>query len=127
MINAIELKQQGLKAIDRALKDSDEGIIAFFKGKPKYVVVPFEKYDELKALELDMAYMKTIKNIKDGKFTSLKTSDDVDRHIVNLKQKRKNKPYVLGKDLFGIYEKDSNLSSNYKQKLDEILNKKYSF
>ncbi len=84
MINAIELRQQGLKAIDRALKDSDEGIIAF-KGKPKYVVVPFERYDELKALELDMAYMKTIKNIKDGEFTSLKTSDDIDKHIESLK------------------------------------------
>ncbi len=84
MINAIELRQQGLKAIDRALKDNDEGIIAF-KGKPKYVVVPFEKYDELKALELDMAYMKIIKNIKDGEFTLLKTSDDIDRHIESLK------------------------------------------
>ena len=28
---------------DRALKDNDDGIIAF-KGKPKYVVVLFEKY-----------------------------------------------------------------------------------
>ena len=84
MINAIELRQQGLKAIDRALEDNDEGIIAF-KGKPKYVVISFEKYDELKALELDMAYMKTIKNIKDGKFTTLKTTNDIDKHIEALK------------------------------------------
>ena len=46
--------------------------------------------------------------------------------LENLKQKRKNKPYALGKDLFGVYEGDSDLSSTYKQKLDKILNEKYS-
>ena len=125
MINAIELWQQGLKAIERALKDIDEGIITF-KRKPKYVIVPFDRFDKLKVFELDMAYMKTMHNVKDGKYTSLKTSEDIDKHTVNLKQKRKNKPYTSDKDLFGVYEGDSDLSSNYKQKLDEILNEKYS-
>ena len=46
--------------------------------------------------------------------------------LENLKQKRKNKPYALGKDLFGVYDGDSDLASSYKQKLDEILNEKYS-
>ncbi|SFP42959.1 ribbon-helix-helix protein, CopG family [Hydrogenimonas thermophila] len=46
--------------------------------------------------------------------------------LENLKEKRKNTPYTLGKDLFGVYDGDSDLSSNYKQKLDEILNEKHN-
>ena len=46
--------------------------------------------------------------------------------IANLKEKKSQTPYSLGHDLFGVYEDDENLSSNYKNKLDEILNEKYS-
>ncbi len=46
--------------------------------------------------------------------------------LKNLKEKRKNTPYSLGKDLFGVYDGDINLSENYKQKLDEILNEKHN-
>jgi len=44
----------------------------------------------------------------------------------NLKQKRINSAYSLGKDLFGVCEDDENLSINYKQKLDKILNEKHN-
>ena len=44
--------------------------------------------------------------------------------LKHLEKQRKNTPYTLGKDLFGVYDGEKNLSENYKQKLDEILNEK---
>ena len=45
----------------------------------------------------------------------------------NLKKQETNTPYLLGKDLFGVYEGEEDLSANYKQKLDEMLNEKYNY
>ena len=84
MINAIDLRKRGLKAIDEALAIKEEGVISY-NGKPKYIVIPFEKYDKLKSLELDMAYLEVMKNIEDGNFESLKTVKDIDNHIEQLK------------------------------------------
>ena len=83
MITALDLRTQGLKAIDVALKDSDEGIISY-KGKPKYVVIPFEKYDEFLEARLDSAYEKMVQNIQEGNYKALKTIDDIDSHIKSL-------------------------------------------
>ena len=84
MINAIDLRKRGLKAIDEALAIKEEGVISY-NGKPKYVVIPFEKYDKLKSLELDMAYLEVIKNIKKGNYKTLKSAEDIDKHIEQLK------------------------------------------
>lgn len=46
--------------------------------------------------------------------------------IANIKKKRTETPYTLGHDLFGVYDGDENLSSDYKNRLDDILNEKYS-
>ena len=45
--------------------------------------------------------------------------------IANLKKRRVQTPYSLGHDLFGVYDGDENLSSDYKNRLDEILDAKY--
>ncbi len=52
--------------------------------------------------------------------------DAIKLFLENLKHKRKDTPYTLGEDLFGVYEGEKNSSLNYKEKLDEILNEKYS-
>ena len=46
-------------------------------------------------------------------------------YIANLKKRRTDTPYSLGEDLFGVFEGEKELSSNYKNKFDEILNEKY--
>jgi len=46
--------------------------------------------------------------------------------IANIKEKNTQTPYSLGHDLFGAYDGDENLSSDYKNRLDDILNEKYS-
>ena len=50
----------------------------------------------------------------------------IEQFIANLKEKKTQTPYSLGHDLFGVYEGDENFSSNYKNRLDEILNEKHS-
>ena len=84
MISAIDLRQRGLKAIEDELKEENEGVISF-KGKPKYVVIPYEKYDKLMALELDLAYIEVTENIEKGKYTTLNSSNDIQKHIDSLK------------------------------------------
>ncbi|MCH9740790.1 MAG: transcriptional regulator [Epsilonproteobacteria bacterium] len=45
--------------------------------------------------------------------------------IANLKKRRGNTPYSLGHDLFGVYDGDENLSSDYKNRLDKMLDEKH--
>jgi len=48
-------------------------------------------------------------------------------YIANLKKRRIQTPYSLGHDLFGVYDGDEELSSDYKNRLDKILNAKYNY
>ena len=48
-------------------------------------------------------------------------------YIANLKKRRIQTPYSLGHDLFGVYEGDEELSSDYKNRLDKILDAKYNY
>jgi predicted DNA-binding protein len=48
-------------------------------------------------------------------------------YIANLKRKRDDTPYSLGHDLFGVYDGDEELSSDYKNRLDKILDEKYHY
>jgi len=46
--------------------------------------------------------------------------------IAEVKEKKTQTPYSLGHDLFGVYEGEEDLSSTYKNRLDDILDEKYS-
>jgi len=85
MISAIDLRKRGLKVIEEALQDSKEGIIAY-KGEPKYVVLPFKEYDRLRALELDLAYLDVLNDIKQDNFKSLSSKSQIDEHIEELQK-----------------------------------------
>ena len=41
------------------------------------------------------------------------------------KQKKQYTPYLLGHDLFGVYEGEESLSQEYKTRLDDMLHAKY--
>ncbi|NEW61248.1 transcriptional regulator, partial [Sulfurovum sp. bin170] len=51
--------------------------------------------------------------------------DAIVEYIANLKKRRTHTPYSLGHDLFGVYDGDEELSSDYKNRLDKILDAKY--
>ena len=83
MITANDLKVKGIKAIHQEIEKNDEAIISF-RGKPRYIVVDFKKYDELRALELDKAYLETMQEIKDGKYKTIATDEELQEHLDGL-------------------------------------------
>ena len=48
-------------------------------------------------------------------------------YIAYLKKRQTQTAYSLGQDLFGAYDGDEELSSDYKNRLDKILDEKYNY
>jgi PHD/YefM family antitoxin component YafN of YafNO toxin-antitoxin module len=65
-ISANEVKKRGVSLFDSLLESSDELIISV-RGKEKYVVIDIERYRNFRANELDLAYLKVMKDIEEGK------------------------------------------------------------
>ena len=80
-ITANELKTGGVSLIERVIGSEEEAVITV-RGKRRYVVMPFEKYNRLRECELDTALEETRRDIAEGRFTT----GDVDEHIKTLKQ-----------------------------------------
>ena len=83
MITANDLKVQGIKAIHNELKDNEEAIITY-RGKPQYIVMDFKKFEELRALELDKAYLETMEDIKQGNYKTIATDEELENHLKEL-------------------------------------------
>jgi len=66
MITANDLKVKGIKIIDEQMKEEDEVLISY-RGKPKYIVIDFERYDRIRESELDKIYLETMDDIKNAK------------------------------------------------------------
>ncbi len=67
IITANEVKKKGVSVFESMLKKADELIINV-RGKSKYVVLDIERYNEFRQNELDIAHMKVMQDIKDGKY-----------------------------------------------------------
>ncbi|CAM3479542.1 prevent-host-death protein [Arcobacter aquimarinus] len=67
IINANEVKTKGVSIFGTLLEKFDELIINV-RGKNQYVVLDIERYKELRANELDLAYLKSLQDIKKGNF-----------------------------------------------------------
>ena len=67
IINANDVKTKGVSIFGTLLEKFDELIINV-RGKNQYVVLDIERYKELRANELDLAYLKSLQDIEKGKF-----------------------------------------------------------
>lgn len=79
MINSItanELKTKGLIALDKAISNGDEAIITV-RGKNKYVVLPFQRYNYLRECELESALEESKRDLENGKYIE----ESVEEHI----------------------------------------------
>jgi len=65
-INANDVKTKGVSLFANMLEKFDELIINV-RGKEKFVVLDIERYRELRANELDLAYLQTMREIEEGK------------------------------------------------------------
>ena len=68
-ITANEVKKKGVSVFEKMLSNVDELIINV-RGKDRFVVLDIERYKEFREYELDIAHMKTMNDIKNGKYKS---------------------------------------------------------
>ena len=76
IITANEVKTKGVSFFEKIFKKADE-IIINVRGKNKYVVLDIDRYNEFRQNELDIAYMKIVQDIEQGKFKIQTASDHV--------------------------------------------------
>ena len=77
IINANEVKTKGVSIFANLLEKFDELIINV-RGKNQYVVIDIERYKELRANELDLAYLKSIQDIEKGKYKVQSAQEHID-------------------------------------------------
>jgi len=79
-ITANEVKTNGVTMFDNILNKVDELIINV-RGKNKYVVLDIERYKEFRENELDLAYMKVMKDIESKKFKTQTASEHIEELV----------------------------------------------
>ncbi len=57
MISANDLRTQGIKAIEKELKDKNKAIITY-RGKPQYVVMNLKRFEEYRAFKKNIEKRK---------------------------------------------------------------------
>ena len=81
IITANEVKTKGVAFFGRMLEKADELIINV-RGKNKYVVLDIERYNEFRQNELDLAHMKVMQDIKEGRF-KVQTASEHTKELMN--------------------------------------------
>jgi len=67
IIQANELKRKGVSFIEK-LMQQDEEVFISVRGKTKYVIIPVEKYEQLKDAELESVVRQAEKDYKEGRY-----------------------------------------------------------
>lgn len=75
-ISANEVKTKGVSIFSKFLEKFDELTINV-RGKDKYVVLDIERYKELRSMELDLAYLQTKEDLKNGNFKTQNASEHI--------------------------------------------------
>jgi len=71
-ITANEIKTKGISAIDGIFMGGDDAVITV-KGKKKFVIIPIEKYNKIRELELELAVREVKDDIATGRsYTGVK-------------------------------------------------------
>ena len=78
VITANELKTKGLSLIREVTNNVSEAIISV-RGKNQFVILPIEKYNKFRELELESAINETKKEIADGKFVEESVAEHIKR------------------------------------------------
>ena len=75
-ISANEVKTKGVSLFTDLLGKFDELVINV-RGKNRFVVLDIERYKELRANELDLAYLQTMQDIKNGNYKSQSAKEHI--------------------------------------------------
>ena len=73
-VSANDVKTKGVSLFANLLEKFDELVINV-RGKDKFVVLDIERYRELRAKELDMAYIETMQELENKEYKSQSASE----------------------------------------------------
>lgn len=82
-INANDVKTKGVSLFGNLLEKFDELIINV-RGKDKFVVLDIQRYKELRANELDLAYIQTMQDIENKKYKTQTAKEHIQDLINDL-------------------------------------------
>lgn len=77
IINANDVKTKGVSIFGTLLEKFDELIINV-RGKNQYIVLDIERYKELRANELDLAYLKSLQDIEKGNYKTQSANEHIE-------------------------------------------------
>lgn len=77
-ITANDLKTKGISMVAEEVAQYGEAVVTV-RGKGKYVIIPIEKYNELREYELLAALEETRKAIADGDYVIESVKDHIKR------------------------------------------------
>lgn len=80
-ITANDLKTKGVSALETALEDQDEAIISV-RGKPRFVVMDIEHYEQLREAEILAAWQEAREAVDKGDYV-VETAEE---HIARLQR-----------------------------------------
>lgn len=75
-IVANDLKTKGVGAIDDALKYAQEAIVTV-RGKPKYVAISLDKYNQFRKYELESSLREVREDMKKGDFIGMSAVEHI--------------------------------------------------
>jgi len=76
IVSANEVKTKGVSFFGKLLEKADE-IVINVRGKNKYVVLDMERYNEFRQNELDLAYIKAMQDVKEGRYKTQTAAEHV--------------------------------------------------
>jgi len=75
-ISANDLKTKGISMVEEETAQYGE-VVVTVRGKNKFVIIPYEKYNELREYELLAALAETRKDIAEGKYVIESVKDHI--------------------------------------------------
>lgn len=79
-IPANDLKVKGVKALEKSLRENEEGIITV-RGKEKYIVMDMDRYNYLRECELEAAFIEAMNDLEKKNYVI----ETVDEHISRIR------------------------------------------
>ena len=83
MINVVDIRKRGMRAIEEEIENKSEVILSY-KGKPSYVIIPMEKYEKLIENDLEDKYQKVLSEYQNGDCEEMSNLNDLQKHTEGL-------------------------------------------
>jgi len=81
IVTANEVKKRGVSLFDELFEKFDDLIISV-RGKKKYIVMDYERYEKIREYELDRAYKEVMEDIDRGDYKVVSAKE----HIESLRE-----------------------------------------